>query len=91
MAAWLTRHRTELAARAGSDARASIEAEAARLLGTAPSDADYAREIEAVRRDAEMGRAIGITGVPTLCITRTAAGWRAEHIDLAVELELARR
>jgi hypothetical protein len=39
-----------------------------------------------------MGRAIGITGVPTLYINgaRTAAGWPAEHIDLAVELELAR-
>jgi hypothetical protein len=96
MIGWLSQHRSRLASLEGPAAIAAIKAEAARLLDGSPSDDDYAVTIDAVRREAAMGGAVGVSAVPRLYINGIPAGdagggpWSRDRIELAVQAELAR-
>ena len=74
MIGWLGQHRLKLASLEGGAAIAAIKTEVARVLGGSPSEDDYAVAIEAVRREAATGRAIGVSYVPRLYINGIMAG-----------------
>ena len=93
---WLGQHRSRLGSLEGDAAIAAIKTEAARLLDGSPSDDDYVLMVDAVRREAAMGGAIGVSYVPGLYINGILAGdtsgpWTRDRIEMALKRELARR
>jgi protein-disulfide isomerase len=68
----------------------SVRAAAREIGGVTNSDGEYASVLPEIRKDIELGHALGVTGTPTFFINgvRIFSGLKPEYLDAAVAYEL---
>ena len=83
MEEWLFGHQADLS-------RATVASAVKEVAGVTDFDARYAAVLEEVRKDAQLGTKLGITGTPTFFLNgiRFPDNPRAAHLDAAIAYEL---